>query len=180
MVKLIHRTLNFTICLLSVFATMDVMAESKNVLRGAAIYNQNCGRCHNARPATEATEQGWSVIVPHMRVKAHLTRDEAMAVEAFLAITLTADKVINRPAEITASGEDLVSQLACSGCHKLGHEGGILGPALDGLFSRRDADFVKRKLRDPNFNNPATVMPHYPLSEGNIEAIVKYLMMLGQ
>lgn len=54
------------------------------IAKGAQVYANQCGRCHNLRSPTERSDAQWSVIVAHMRARANLTRDEAEAVEAFL------------------------------------------------------------------------------------------------
>ena len=37
----------------------------------------------------------------------------------------------------------------CIRCHKVGDKGGIVGPALDGIASRKDADYIRRALINP-------------------------------
>ena len=37
----------------------------------------------------------------------------------------------------------------CIRCHKVGDKGGIIGPALDGIASRKDADYIQRALVNP-------------------------------
>ncbi|HCE05078.1 MAG TPA: hypothetical protein DEQ62_01965, partial [Verrucomicrobiales bacterium] len=37
----------------------------------------------------------------------------------------------------------------CIRCHKVGDKGGIIGPALDGIASRKDADYIHRALVNP-------------------------------
>ena len=37
----------------------------------------------------------------------------------------------------------------CSRCHALGGEGGNIGPALDGIASRKDRDYLYQSLVDP-------------------------------
>ena len=37
----------------------------------------------------------------------------------------------------------------CIRCHKVGEKGGIIGPALDGIASRKDADYIQRALVNP-------------------------------
>lgn len=151
------------------------------VAEGAEIYNLNCVRCHNARPAEDYTAKQWSVVMPHMREKAHLTKHETLAVETFLASTLTADKLTQGTAEASHeySGESLVQQFGCQGCHRVGDSGGTLGPDLISVVAAKGADFVMKKLTDPTFNNRGSAMPRYPMNDGQLDAIVSYLESLG-
>lgn len=55
--------------------------------RGAQVYANQCGRCHNMRSSVERTDAQWRVIVSHMRIRANMTRSEAEAVLAFLQAT---------------------------------------------------------------------------------------------
>ncbi len=54
------------------------------VAKGAKLWADNCGRCHNIRPASEFTDEGWHSVVNHMRVRANLPGDQAEAIKAFL------------------------------------------------------------------------------------------------
>jgi len=46
----------------------------------------------------------------------------------------------------------------CFRCHKVGGEGGIIAPALDGIAGRKDAKYLLQSLIDPN----ATIAEGYP------------------
>jgi nitric oxide reductase subunit C len=63
----------------------------------------------------------------------------------------------------------------CVACHTLGGQGGVVGPALDGVGDRRDAAFLGKWLRDPQAMKPGTAMPKLPLSDGQIEELVAFL-----
>ncbi len=156
----------------SSFAEDDVTA-------GARIYNENCSRCHNARPVQEFHAGEWSVIVPHMREKAHLSGAEAKQLEAFIAVTLTVDRVSNvepEPKETEdIDGMALVQKFACAACHKLNGTGGALGPTLDNVVDKMGRENVARKILEPTFNNPSSSMPRFPLSEAEASAIVDAL-----
>ena len=112
-----------------------------------------------------------------MRAKAHMTGKEALAVEAFLASTLTAD-VRSTYAKVDApqrTGAELVAQFGCQGCHQIQGEGGKLGPALDDVVSNKGEAFVLKKLAEPKFNNAASAMPKYPMTKDDMNAIIGYL-----
>ncbi|WP_445946509.1 cytochrome c [Shewanella sp.] len=165
---------------LSVFsAQAEHLSDPSLVAKGAKVYSQNCARCHNPRPAEEYSKKEWSVVIPHMRAKAHMTGKEALAVEAFIASTLTADvRNTASHAKIDASkrtGAELVAQFGCQGCHEIRGEGGKLGPSLDGVISSKGEAFVLEKLANPRFNNPASAMPKYPMNKEEMKAIIGFL-----
>ncbi len=153
--------------------SVPVLAEENQVAKGARIFNNNCSRCHNARPAQEFSEKEWSVIVPHMREKAHLTGKEALALETFIAMTFTADKTTQPVVEYAGeTGKDLIARFACAGCHKINGGGGTVGPNLNGVVQRMGAASVTRKLLEPTFNNPSSAMPSFPLTLEQVGKIV--------
>ena len=84
--KLFNTTLLITsLFLLTCSAQAQHTSDTSKIAEGAKLYSENCGRCHNPRPASEFTQKEWSVIMPHMRERAHMTGKEALAVETFLA-----------------------------------------------------------------------------------------------
>ncbi|MDQ7048026.1 MAG: c-type cytochrome [Enterobacterales bacterium] len=167
--------------LMTHFFAMPVSSNEKvsKVAEGAKLYSENCARCHNARPASDYTKREWSVVMPHMREKAHMTGTETLAVEAFLDSTLTADVKNSRAADVapqpTRSAEELIAQFGCQGCHLINGEGGNLGPTLDGVVQAKGKSFVKKKLKNPKFNNAASAMPQFPMTSLEIDEIVEFL-----
>lgn len=169
----------FTLFLLaSVWLVFSQAAFAEDdVTAGARIYNENCSRCHNARPVQEFHADEWSVIVPHMREKAHLSGIEAKQLEAFIAVTLTADKV-SQAVDVKVEdidGAALIQKFACAACHKLNGSGGALGPTLDNVVERMGRENVVRKILEPTFNNPSSSMPRFPLSDDEASAIADLL-----
>jgi len=175
--KLILPIIALTISAFSVQA--EHVSDAALVAKGAQVYGENCARCHNARPAEEYSKKEWSVVIPHMRVKAHLTGKEALAVEGFLASTLTADvRNTGNHAKVDVpqrTGAELVEQFGCQGCHQINGEGGTLGPVLDNVVSNKGEAFVFKKLTNPKFNNAASSMPKYPMTQDDIQAIIDFL-----
>lgn len=152
--------------------------EVPNFARGAGLYSANCGRCHNARGPGEFSDATWPLIVTHMRVIAGLPGDQAREIEAFLRASN------NPPAHATAkqtpsqklSGEQLVQQYGCRGCHKIKGSGGTIGPSLDGLSERREEAWVRRQIQRPRENNPKTIMPEFGLSDAEVARLVSVIM----
>lgn len=178
LVKLLFALITLTLSAFLVQA--ENVSEPSLVGEGAKIYSENCGRCHNARPAEEYSKKEWSVVIPHMRAKAHMTGKEALAVEAFLASTLTSDvqnqvsagALENKPQR---SGEELVAAFGCQGCHKINGVGGALGSDLTGIVGKKGEAFIIKKLTNPTFNNRASSMPKFPMTDEDKKAIVKIL-----
>ncbi len=164
------------------------------VSEGARVYGTTCGSCHNARSPLERTDRQWTVIVNHMRARANLTGSETRAVLAFLQATNTDPRVLARAADdvqaleasdappdlgLAPTGEALVAQKACLGCHIIGPAGGQVGPSLNGVVDRKGARFVRQKLRDPMTDNATSMMPNFGLTDEQVEAITAYLATLN-
>lgn len=66
----------------------------------------------------------------------------------------------------------------CIACHSLGGSGGAVGPALDGVGSRRDATYLTNWLKDPTAVKADSRMPKLPLSSEQIEELVQFLSAL--
>lgn len=66
----------------------------------------------------------------------------------------------------------------CIACHSLDGQGGVVGPALDGVGARLDGDYIKRWLADPYAVKPNSLMPKLPLSESDIVELVAFLSQL--
>lgn len=71
-----------------------------------------------------------------------------------------------------------IFQQMCVACHSIAGSGGNVGPALDGVATRYDSDYLKRWLMDPLSVKPDSKMPKLPLSDEDLEALVTYLSQL--
>ncbi len=69
-------------------------------------------------------------------------------------------------------------QTVCTGCHSVGGKGGNVGPALDGVSQRFDADYLRRWVADPQAVKPGTTMPTLGLQGDLLNQIVTYLETL--
>jgi nitric oxide reductase subunit C len=63
----------------------------------------------------------------------------------------------------------------CVACHALGGQGGVVGPALDGVGGRLDAAYIARWLKDPISVKPDSKMPKLPLTAGQIDELIAFL-----
>lgn len=167
--------------------------EVSPVASGAAVYGDMCGRCHNPRSPLERSDRDWVTIVNHMRIRGNLTGNQVRQVLAFLQATnsdpgrVAPSGGVRPPAEYTEApiqpeladaGRDIVAARACFGCHLIAGKGANVGPALDGVTDRRSPDFLRRKLEDPTFDKPASMMPNFDLTREEIEAVLAYLATL--
>lgn len=66
----------------------------------------------------------------------------------------------------------------CIACHSLEHQGGNVGPALDGIGDRRDIAFLRSWLTDPLAIKPDSKMPKLPLSESDITELAAFLSQI--
>lgn len=66
----------------------------------------------------------------------------------------------------------------CVACHALGGQGGNVGPALDGVASRFDNQYLDRWLKDPALVKPGTAMPKLPLTDDERRELVGFLARL--
>jgi nitric oxide reductase subunit C len=87
----------------------------------------------------------------------------------------------------TASGTETLAKRSnrpqvfnqmCIACHTLEGQGGKVGPALDGVGSRLEKDYIAKWLRDPLTVKPGTLMPKLPLSDEDILELTAFLSQL--
>ena len=71
-----------------------------------------------------------------------------------------------------------VTKYGCNGCHKIGDEGGKVGPALDRAGFRLNPTWVYRWLRNPQAMKSDTRMPSLGLSDADAKAVALYLKTL--
>jgi nitric oxide reductase subunit C len=74
----------------------------------------------------------------------------------------------------------LIQQERCLDCHSLGGAGGSVGPRLEWIGGRRDAEYVARYLADPDAVSHGSRMPAYPnLTEGQRLMIGEFVVSLA-
>lgn len=86
-------------------ATARAQVNPALIGEGAMFWGNNCGRCHNVRPATERSDAEWAIIVMQMRARANLTGQQAAAVLAYLQATNTAEGSPGGAAAVETSQE---------------------------------------------------------------------------
>ncbi len=70
------------------------------------------------------------------------------------------------------------SKYGCNGCHRIGGEGGEVGPALDRAGFRLNATWMYRWIRYPQAMKPETRMPNLGVDDADAKAITVYLSTL--
>lgn len=80
--------------------------------------------------------------------------------------------------------EAILEAGTCFACHRLGDQGGSIGPPLDDIGARRDAQHIRRSILDPNadttegFESVAGTMPPDlgdQLTAAQLEGLVRFL-----
>lgn len=78
-------------------------------------------------------------------------------------------------AQVAMPESPKVFQQTCTACHALNGNGGTVGPALDGIGSRRDIAWIAAWLKDPIAIKADSKMPKLPLTEEEIQQLATFL-----
>ncbi|MCB9743892.1 MAG: cytochrome c [Alphaproteobacteria bacterium] len=95
-------------------------------------------------------------------------RDPDLKVEGVAQAATPAPSVGPAPPELFST--------VCVGCHALGGQGGVVGPALDGVGGRYAEAELRAWLADPQSIKPGTAMPNLNLSASDLDALSAFLM----
>lgn len=68
----------------------------------------------------------------------------------------------------------------CVACHALRGEGGAVGPALDGVGSKFDREYLEKWLLDPSSMKADSKMPKLPLSSEEVKELAAFLSSLKE
>lgn len=69
----------------------------------------------------------------------------------------------------------LRESLPCLGCHRLNGDGGMIGPDLTTVTTRRNADYIAAIVSDPQRTLPGTPMPRTAMNEATRALLIRYL-----
>lgn len=83
-------------------------------------------------------------------------------------------------AVIKTSDRPTVFNQMCIACHSLGGQGAAVGPALDGIGSRRTTAYIKQWLENPATLKPDSRMPKLPLTPEQVTELTAYLSQLKE
>ncbi|MDX2269510.1 MAG: cytochrome b N-terminal domain-containing protein [Bryobacter sp.] len=113
--------------------------------------------------------------MPPVRLKA----TELNALASFLTKLTPQNAVkMSEVPRFAREGGMLYQRFQCGACHQVNGTGGKLGPALNGLAKRRDAEWVKGHFLDPQKFMPGTTMPPYKFTPEENANITEYLLRL--
>lgn len=104
-----------------------------NYSKGAKVWSDNCGRCHNIRDARELRDDQWTSTVFHMRVRGGLTGQETRDALAFLQASNNPirksvfTKKVETPSAIGKSDGEAIYNQTCIACHGSNGKGTLPG-----------------------------------------------------
>lgn len=89
------------------------------------------------------------------------------------------------PQELTAFSMQkaqifLHDKLSCLGCHRLGDQGGRIGPDLSTIHDRLNPFYMFNQMKDPRLVSPNTIMPQIPMPTRTLELIFNFLFQQNE
>jgi cbb3-type cytochrome oxidase cytochrome c subunit len=175
--------------------------DAPQLLRGQTVFEESgCIGCHKLHGAggiigPELDRVGASRspewLLKHFKNPAAVTAGSAMppikATEADLeALTLYVLSFTGEPLSAyyvsmkaipgLAAGRRLFVEKGCQDCHAVGGKGGTIGPALDQVAKRHDAQWLIAHFKNPQSLSPNSIMPQFHLSEQESRALTEFLL----
>ena len=77
-----------------------------------------------------------------------------------------------------AHGAQIYEAQGCGNCHVVNGVGAKLGPPLNGLAQRRDAQWVTKHFVNPAAMSPGSIMPPTQLPPADMQGLVDYVLSL--
>ncbi len=108
-----------------------------------------------------------------------------LALDGIVVLTYLgiASALVNPPSQespMLVEGKRLYRDLNCAYCHSIDGVGGIIGPDLTNVGSRRtDPQWVSAFLKDPRTVFPGSLMPKLQLLDDEVTALTAYMLSLG-
>lgn len=72
----------------------------------------------------------------------------------------------------------IIFNQVCVACHSVQGQGGNVGPALDGVGTKYDNEYLAKWLKDPMAVKADSKMPKLPLTDSELAELVTYLSQL--
>jgi len=81
--------------------------------------------------------------------------------------------------EAIRRGNEKYIAMGCSNCHRVGDEGGSVGPELTHVAARMSPEEMKAFIANPKAVNPDSKMPPQEMSPEELDDLVKFLSTLN-
>lgn len=125
-----------------------------------------------------------AAVVPGSAMPPLKASDEDIEALTIYMLSLTGDRLSDYHVSMRSIpgpqvGRRLFETKGCIGCHSVGGKGGDIGPALDEVGKRRDADWIIAHFRDPQAVSPGTKMPQFDFTEYEMRALTEFLLSLS-
>ena len=179
------------------------MPEAPQLARGRAVFDESgCIGCHKLHGtggiiAPELDKVGASRsadwLLKHFKNPSAVTPGSAMPpikasesdlaaltlyVLSFTGEPLSAYYVSMKTIPGPAAGRRLFEEKGCIGCHSIAGKGGTVGPALDEVGKRHDAQWISAHFKNPAAVSPGTVMPQFNFNEQEVRALTEFLLSM--
>jgi nitric oxide reductase subunit C len=86
--------------------------------------------------------------------------------------------LVTLTAQAGSTARPAMFDTVCVACHAVGGSGGQVGPALDGVGTRRTTADLDKWLKDPQAYKPGTIMPKVDMTDAQRAEMVKWLSSL--
>lgn len=88
--------------------------------------------------------------------------------------------VLNADPEQVEKGKKLFSdRFACDACHRIGGEGGVIGPDLKEASRRLRPEWMLHWLKNPQSIRPDSPMPNLGLTDAEARSLIAYVLASG-
>ena len=160
---------------------------------------QKCDGCHNLSdgepkmgPTLAAVSQRkpteWlmehfknpSELTPGSSMPAKIVSEEELSSLAAFVLKLNPENAVALEIvpDYATRGAVIYQESQCGACHVVNGRGEENGPPLNGVGTRRTAEWLEAHFRDPQKFDPQSIMPSYDFPADDMKAIVAYMRSL--